>query len=145
MVCEDNGSSLIATEIGKNYENWDVYCSYNWLDIRSWVELDPGAKTFDAFVFDLFVPTYGLPILNGQAYDVDRDGSPSLYYINNFFVEQFSELKNRIIICSAFFEHFMEKKKEHLYADYIKISKYDENYPNNLIDKINELANLKRG
>ena len=145
LICEDTGSSLIAAEIAREYEDWDVKCSTNWLDIRSWIDIEPGAYTFDAFIFDLEVPTYGLQKINGMPYGASSDATPSLYYLNNYFTIKYPDLKERIIICSAYFDKYSEQNKSFLYEQYILISKYDDNYPNCLIDKMNELASIKKG
>jgi hypothetical protein len=134
---EDDGRSLKIVDTLREYEDWDIYPTCDWRDIMCWLSDEPGAKAFAALVFDLMVPTYKLPVLNGRKYDKDKDGSPSLYFINEYILKKFPDMKQKVIICSGFLKDFAKRNID--LSDFTTVDKYDDDYEEILIEEMNKL------
>jgi hypothetical protein len=136
---ENNGSALYKIAYLEEYAGHKVWHSDDFRDMLSWLVFDPRAEAFGAFLFDLKVSSETLAkIRTKEPYNEEKHYSPSLFFINHYLLINYPNLKNRIILCSAYFDAFTRRGCD--LSNYICI---DKNEPDIVQQLLNTLSKLE--
>ncbi|GHU58423.1 hypothetical protein AGMMS49975_25000 [Clostridia bacterium] len=142
---ENDGSSMYKVRYLEEYENHEIWHSDDFRDVMSWLEFDPGADAFGALMFDLVLPSDSLRLIerNAPKYEEKIHYSPSLYFIKEYLLKKFPQMKDRIILCSAHFK-VVEQKGCNL-DDYLKMDKNSPHMADELVSMLRELEERHNG
>ena len=146
IYMEDTGSALYKIRELEEYEGHIIYNSDRFEDLKYWMEVKPGASKIGAIIVDLIFEDppkkEDVECLNlTTPYNRKEHPSLGLHVIKYYLLKKFPHFEKRIILCSAYLEHF--GKMPEYKADMKKLQTIDKNSPSLNSDLIHMLKRIE--
>ncbi len=139
LFLEDSGSVLQTGQLLQEQEHFEVLDTCDYRDLTSWIIDNP--DDCDVLILDLMIPVVSLRFIPGcKDYDENKDHSPTLYYLQHYLLENYPEMKERIILFSAYFDEMRRKGLGDYCDQFITVSKHGPDSVDKLLTKVSEVA-----
>ena len=126
LYLEDSGSAMYKVDYLKEIQGHEVWVTNDYRDVMSWLEFEPGEQQFDAIIFDLVMLDETLPYeFIDEQYNKSVHKLPSLFFIRYYVLKKFPHIRDKIILCSSFFDS-LDNYTAEIWDDIGKLKRIDK-------------------
>jgi len=145
-VCclEDSSSVMPVFDHLTTVEGYKLNITDDYRDLADWISED--RDFYDIYILDLKVPSYSLQSMpHFKNYDKGEHFSPTLYFMDNYLINEILGFENKVIIISAYFNDYVGNKnftaKLHRYR---KVDKNDPEFMIKLKSHMNSIIKSRK-